>query len=60
MELVYRLEDISRAAEIVMSNVKGSNILAFEGEMGSGKTTFIHAIFRQLELRAVSEARPFL
>lgn len=44
MEMEYWLEDINKAAERFLDLVNGYKILAFSGEIGAGKTTFIHAI----------------
>jgi tRNA threonylcarbamoyladenosine biosynthesis protein TsaE len=51
MELVYRLENIERAAEAVYQAVNGRNILTFTGEMGAGKTTFIQALCRTMGVK---------
>jgi tRNA threonylcarbamoyladenosine biosynthesis protein TsaE len=44
MELIFRLEDIQDAAIRFLSAAKGYRVFAFNGEMGAGKTTFIHAL----------------
>lgn len=46
MEFLYRLENIDQAAAEVLKAIGGRNIVAFTGEMGSGKTTFIQALCR--------------
>lgn len=48
MEMEYRLEDIDKAAQRFLDLVKGYKILAFSGEIGAGKTTFIHAVCHYL------------
>jgi tRNA threonylcarbamoyladenosine biosynthesis protein TsaE len=48
MELVYRIDDIDAAARKVWDKVNGRQVMAFSGEMGAGKTTFINAFCRQL------------
>lgn len=44
MELTFSLETISKAAEEFWKNVAQPTVVAFHGEMGAGKTTFIHAL----------------
>jgi tRNA threonylcarbamoyladenosine biosynthesis protein TsaE len=44
MEWVYRLEEISSVAEDWWMKTRGFLVFAFHGQMGAGKTTFIHAL----------------
>lgn len=44
MELNIKLHDIRKMAETVWKVVGDAKVIAFHGEMGSGKTTFIHAL----------------
>ena len=44
MELIFKLDNIEEAAAKFLSNVDITNVFAFNGEMGAGKTTFIHAL----------------
>jgi tRNA threonylcarbamoyladenosine biosynthesis protein TsaE len=48
MELIFTLQEIDKAAKEFISLLNNSKIVAFNGEMGSGKTTFIHAVCRQM------------
>ena len=48
MELIFTLEEIDKAANDFISLLGNSKIAAFNGEMGAGKTTFIHAICRRM------------
>ena len=59
MELIYAREDIDRAAGEVHAAVKGKRSLAFSGEMGAGKTTFIHALCRKLGVKGVMSSPTF-
>ena len=43
----YKIKDLSRTAKTILNQVKSKNIL-FYGEMGSGKTTLISAIVKEL------------
>ena len=44
MELVFHLQDINKAAEAFWHFFPSERIFAFHGNMGAGKTTFIHAL----------------
>ncbi|HUX84442.1 MAG TPA: tRNA (adenosine(37)-N6)-threonylcarbamoyltransferase complex ATPase subunit type 1 TsaE [Chitinophagaceae bacterium] len=51
MELVFDLEGLDRAAEAFWKEAEAIPIIAFHGEMGSGKTTFISALCSRLGVR---------
>ena len=44
MEWIFSLNKIQETAEEVWKAARSSRVLAFHGSMGSGKTTFIHAL----------------
>lgn len=44
MELIFLLNDIKEIATRFWKLAGDANVIAFHGEMGSGKTTFIHAL----------------
>lgn len=44
MERVFTLDTIKEVAREVWKAAEGKNVLAFHGQMGAGKTTFIHAL----------------
>ena len=44
MNLVFRLQDIGEAAAGFWREFPVERVFAFHGEMGAGKTTFIHAL----------------
>ena len=46
-DIHYKLKDLSRTARIVLNQIKTKNIL-FNGDMGSGKTTLISALVKEL------------
>jgi tRNA threonylcarbamoyladenosine biosynthesis protein TsaE len=48
MELIFNFQEVDDAAKKLISIFTNSKIFAFTGEMGAGKTTFIHAICRQM------------
>ena len=43
MEVIFKLDEIKMAAQQVLTFAAGFNVFAMHGEMGAGKTTFIHA-----------------
>lgn len=44
MEWIYPLDDIGQLADEFWKALAGKKVFAFHGEMGAGKTTFIHAL----------------
>ena len=44
MEVIFKVENIQEAAAKFLSHIDINNVFAFYGEMGAGKTTFIHAL----------------
>ena len=44
MELNFTLDKIAEAAEIFASATGNYKVFALQGEMGAGKTTFVHAL----------------
>lgn len=48
MELNFALEDIAAAAKQLLALTPAQQVYAFHGEMGAGKTTFIHAFCEAL------------
>jgi tRNA threonylcarbamoyladenosine biosynthesis protein TsaE len=44
MDLVFTLDNINEVAKSFWQQVGEAQVIAFHGEMGSGKTTFIHAL----------------
>lgn len=50
MEIIYKLEDISKIAVLIIQNCKHKTIL-FNGEMGAGKTTLISNILNVLNCK---------
>lgn len=44
MKFTYKLNDIKEVATQFWQNVGTKNVIAFHGNMGAGKTTFIHAL----------------
>ncbi len=48
MKLIFTLQEIDAAAKKFISLFNYKKIFAFYGEMGAGKTTFLHAVCRQM------------
>ena len=44
VDLTYKLKEIKDAATRFWQAIDGKKVVAFNGDMGSGKTTFIHAL----------------
>jgi len=53
------LADLERVGGELMHAAKEFNVVAFHGEMGSGKTTFIKAIGKVLEVKDVMSSPTF-
>jgi tRNA threonylcarbamoyladenosine biosynthesis protein TsaE len=51
VQLTFSLQNIQQAAEQVWRQLQPHNVWAFEAPMGSGKTTFIHALCDVLGVR---------
>jgi tRNA threonylcarbamoyladenosine biosynthesis protein TsaE len=48
MDVLFTLSQIKAAAATFLSVVKNHNVVALHGEMGAGKTTFVHAVCDEL------------
>ena len=48
MDLIFSLDEIDNAAQQFLKLTEGRKVFAFHAEMGSGKTTFIHAVSEAL------------
>jgi tRNA threonylcarbamoyladenosine biosynthesis protein TsaE len=59
MEVIFKLEAINEAAAKLISVSAGHHVLAFHGEMGSGKTTFIHALCEAMRVKDVISSPTF-
>jgi tRNA threonylcarbamoyladenosine biosynthesis protein TsaE len=51
MEVNFTLEEIGSAARQFLANTSGRTVFAFHGEMGTGKTTFIHALCEAMQVK---------
>lgn len=50
MELSFSLDTIREAAAAFWNTAGNASVIAFHGEMGAGKTTFIHALCEEKQV----------
>jgi len=48
MESIYKINEIDKAAQQFISYIQTLKIIAFHGDLGAGKTTFIKAVCKNL------------
>ncbi len=48
MDLIFSLAEINKTAQHFLNLIGNKKVIAFHAEMGSGKTTFIHALCEAL------------
>ncbi|HYM93930.1 MAG TPA: tRNA (adenosine(37)-N6)-threonylcarbamoyltransferase complex ATPase subunit type 1 TsaE [Chitinophagaceae bacterium] len=53
MEWIFSLNDIGSIAKEIWKIAGNASVLAFHGTMGSGKTTFIHALCDQKKVKDI-------
>ena len=58
-EINYSIEEIDKTAKIVLSLNPSTKIFIFNGEMGSGKTTIIKAIIKELGYEGIVSSPTF-
>ena len=51
MELIYSLSKLENAAKEFLQFLNGHKVVAFHGNLGAGKTTFIQAVCKQLSVK---------
>jgi tRNA threonylcarbamoyladenosine biosynthesis protein TsaE len=59
MEVNYTLEQIHQTALKLLTASSGYKLFAFHGEMGTGKTTFIHALCEAMDVKDVITSPTF-
>jgi tRNA threonylcarbamoyladenosine biosynthesis protein TsaE len=53
MVVNFNLSEIENIAAVFISQIGNNKVIAFHGEMGAGKTTFIHAVCTALAVKDV-------
>ncbi len=53
MQIIYQLSGINNAAETLLAQINNVQTIAFHGNMGAGKTTFITAFCKALGVENV-------
>jgi tRNA threonylcarbamoyladenosine biosynthesis protein TsaE len=59
MDLNFTLENIETAASAVLKKAVDKKVFAFHGEMGAGKTTFIHALCNVMKVKGTVSSPTF-
>ena len=59
MNVAFTLKNIRSTAEKVWEQYKQYSVWAFHGEMGTGKTTFVHALCEVLQVKDVVSSPTF-
>jgi tRNA threonylcarbamoyladenosine biosynthesis protein TsaE len=59
MDLNFELSDIDKAAQQLLQVGGSKKVFAFNGEMGAGKTTFIHALCAALGVKGTVSSPTF-
>ncbi len=59
MEVNFSLEEITTTAEKLLAETTAYKVLAFHGDMGAGKTTFIHAFCEAMHITDVVTSPTF-
>jgi tRNA threonylcarbamoyladenosine biosynthesis protein TsaE len=59
MEVNFLLNEIEVTAKKLLAQTGGYKVLAFHGEMGAGKTTFIHALCEAMDVTDVVTSPTF-
>lgn len=59
MEIIYSLSEIDKVVATIWEQHKSHKVWAFNATMGSGKTTFIHALCKFLQVQDVVSSPTF-
>ena len=59
MEVIFKLENIENAVAKLLQHTGNKKVFAFHGEMGAGKTTFIHALCEAMGVKGAVSSPTF-
>ncbi|MCY7291774.1 MAG: tRNA (adenosine(37)-N6)-threonylcarbamoyltransferase complex ATPase subunit type 1 TsaE [Ferruginibacter sp.] len=59
MDVIFSLDKINDAAATFLNAIEGKNVIALHGEMGAGKTTFVHAVCNVLGVESAVSSPTF-
>jgi len=59
MEVIFKLENIHAAAQELLATTGANKVFALHGEMGAGKTTFVHALCDAMEVKGTISSPTF-
>jgi tRNA threonylcarbamoyladenosine biosynthesis protein TsaE len=59
MDLIFKLESIQETAVKFLAAVNINSVFVFHGEMGAGKTTFIHALCEAMGVKGTISSPTF-
>jgi tRNA threonylcarbamoyladenosine biosynthesis protein TsaE len=59
MEFIFTIDEIESVANKILAATKGKTIFALQGEMGSGKTTFVKAFCKALGVKDMVSSPTF-
>ena len=59
MEWIFSLDNINKVAKECWQATNGKTVFAFHGQMGAGKTTFIHALCNEIGVKDVVSSPTF-
>jgi len=59
MDAIFKLDQIKPVARALWKEQKGRKVWAFYAEMGTGKTTFIHALCEELGVKSAISSPTF-
>ncbi|MEQ1553066.1 MAG: tRNA (adenosine(37)-N6)-threonylcarbamoyltransferase complex ATPase subunit type 1 TsaE [Ferruginibacter sp.] len=59
MDVHFLLEEINKVAQNFIKEIGQKKVIALHGQMGAGKTTFVHAICNALDIKSAVSSPTF-